>query len=158
MKVELIPVSLEEKPILANIMQPYRHELSAFTDHIELRADGLYDLNYFDEYWTEDNRYPYFIYADGSLAGFVLVNMYTVVAENAHSIAEFFVLNPYRRHGVGMQAAHLAFDQFPGIWELRVLKNNKPAYHFWQKCIREKTDLIEEHPEEGRYIIVFTIS
>jgi predicted acetyltransferase len=50
-------------------------------------------------------------------------------------VAELFVLGRYRRHRVGMRAAHLAFDRYPGAWEVRQRSWNTAATAFWRRAI-----------------------
>jgi predicted acetyltransferase len=82
------------------------------------------------------------IYANSKIAGFVLVNAYTCLEENAgaKSIAEFFVMRKYRRRGIGKQAAFLVFDMFPGKWEVRQIRSNLDGYRFWKRVIAEYTN------------------
>ena len=63
---------------------------------------GVYDpldAPYFDLYWVEASRRPYWIAADGERAGFVLVNEWSPSGHGTqHAIAEFCVDAPWRRH------------------------------------------------------------
>ena len=49
-------------------------------------------------YWTQEERHPYILKYDGKLAGFVLERFNE---DGMNEIAEFFVLNKYRKHGAG---------------------------------------------------------
>ena len=55
-------------------------------------------------------------------------------------MAEFFVMRGHRRHGIGIKAAHLAFDLFPGQWEVAQQLSNQPSIHFWDECINTYLD------------------
>ncbi|MBQ2668340.1 MAG: GNAT family N-acetyltransferase [Clostridia bacterium] len=150
MQLELVPVRAEEKEILRNLMEKYDYEFSQYDDR-DVNILGLYGYDYFDCYWTEDTRYPFFIKADGKLAGFVMVGNYMeFFPEAKHSMAEFFVLYKYRRCGVGTFAATEVFRRFPGLWELRCHPKNTTSVFFWDKVIRENTHdvlCIPQHPE-----------
>ena len=82
-------------------------ELSAYDfsefDDADVNQHGLYGYTYFDYYWTEESRTPFFVKAAGNLAGFVLVNEYCYLIKEPgnKSIAEFFVMRKYRRKGIG---------------------------------------------------------
>ena len=93
MKLELVPVSVDEKEILRNLMEKYDYEFSQYLD-IDVNPLGLYGYNYFDCYWTEDTRHPFFIKADGKLAGFVMVGNYMEFFPGTaqHSMAALKVL------------------------------------------------------------------
>jgi predicted acetyltransferase len=54
-------------------------------------------------------------------------------------MAEFFVLRRYRRRGIGTRLTHLAFNRFPGAWQVRVMDSNAAAVRFWRKAIESFT-------------------
>lgn len=62
---------------------------------------------YIDLYWKEENRHPYLLKFNNEIAGFVLVRFNE---ENMYEIAEFFVLNKYRRFGAGTYMANEMFE------------------------------------------------
>ena len=73
MEICLKPVELKEKGTLQNLLEKYLYEFSQW-EKMDVDQNGLYGYEYLDFYWTEENRHPFFILADGKLAGFVLVN------------------------------------------------------------------------------------
>lgn len=129
-QVELIPAVPEQQPVLANLLELYAHDFSDFLQ-LELSEDGRFGYSHLPEYWSEPDHYPFLIRADGKLAGFVLVQR----KSDAWDVAEFFVVRAYRRHGVGTQAAHQLWKQFPGIWQVRVRTANASALRFWTASI-----------------------
>ncbi len=141
MNIELVKVLETEKSVLRNLMELYAYDFSEF-DEADVNAHGLYGYTYFDYYWTEDSRAPFFIRVDGNLAGFVLVNeyCYLVKAPGTKSIAEFFVMRKYRRNGVGKAAAMMTFDKFPGKWEVIQHGQNEPSKIFWEGVIGTYTN------------------
>ena len=140
MEIELIEVKETEKSVLRQLMELYAYDFSEF-DQADVDDDGFYGYTYFDYYWTEDARHPFFIKVDGKLAGFVLINDYCYVVKDtgAKSVAEFFVMRKYRRKGVGKSVAFVIFDKFPGKWEVIQHRDNFPAKIFWEKVINEYT-------------------
>lgn len=140
MNVQLVEASLEQKPVLHRLMQMYLHDTSEFTGD-DVNREGLFTYRYFDEYWTEPDRVPFLVYCDAALAGFVLVNTYTVVLEpdTGRSIAEFFIMRKYRLRGAGRRAAFHAFDMFHGLWEVREHVDNLAGQQFWRTVIGEYT-------------------
>jgi len=139
--VQVKPASIEQKPILARLMQLYLYDLSE-VDGRDIDQDGLFEYKYLDSYWSQAERFPFLIYADDKIAGFVLVNSYTHLQERgkAKSIAEFFVLSKYRSQGIAKTAALRIFDAFPGKWEISPLKENVGAQRFWRRAIDEYTN------------------
>ena len=139
MNIELIPVDVDEKEILRNLLEKYDYEFSQY-DQRDVNALGLYGYDYLDYYWTEEDRRAFFIKVDQKLAGFVMVNTYPeVVAETDYTMAEFFVMHKYRGKGVGRYAAFQVFDMFPGKWQLKRHPKNLGSVHFWNKVIHEYT-------------------
>ena len=140
MGVLVVEASLKRKPVLHRLMQMYLHDTSEFTGD-DANEDGVFTYRYFDEYWQEPDRFPFLVYSGDNLAGFALINTYTVVLEQGtgRSIAEFFVMRKRRRRGIGRQAAFSIFDRFPGLWEIREHSDNLAGQRFWRSIIGEYT-------------------
>ena len=140
MDVLVVEAKVDQKPVLHRLMQLYLHDTSEFTGDDPTR-EGLFTYRYFEEYWEEPDRFPFLIYSDVNLAGFVLLNSYTVVLGQGEgmSISEFFVMRKYRRLGVGRRAAFHVFDRYPGPWEVREHKDNHAGQLFWRTIIAEYT-------------------
>jgi predicted acetyltransferase len=134
-KIELVKVEVTEKEILRNLMEKYDYEFSQY-DNRDVNQLGLYGYDYFDVYWTEKGRQPFFIKVNNCLAGFVMVGDYMEVFKDAqYSMCEFFVMYKYRRKGVGSYAVQETFKKFPGVWELKFHPNNRISAEFWRKLI-----------------------
>lgn len=151
MDIKLTRVSIGDKEILKNLLEKYDYEFSQY-DKRDVNKLGLYGYDYLDYYWTEENRWAFFILVDEKLAGFVMVNDYPEVeAGTDYTLSEFFVMYKYRRLGVGEYAATKAFDMFNGKWQLKMHPHNIASVHFWNNIIRKYTKenytLIESHPE-----------
>lgn len=52
-----------------------------------------------------------------------------------YNVAEFFVMNVFRRKGIGEVAARRLFALFPGQWEIAVMRANLPAIAFWRSVV-----------------------
>lgn len=131
-EVRLTPVSATEKGVLANLTQLYRYDSSAFNND-ELGASGKFSLGqYFDAYWLEPERHPFFINLAAKLVGFALVREFE---PGKYSVAEFFVIRKYRQQGVGQYAATRLFDTFAGEWHVAQDEGNMPAQRFWRAVI-----------------------
>jgi predicted acetyltransferase len=78
---------------------------------------------------------------DGHLAGFVILDEKSRITGDSEvmDVAEFFVMRKYRRKGVGLTAAMIAFDFFPRRWEVRQMAKNVSATAFWRKAIAQYT-------------------
>ena len=134
--VEVLPATAEQQPVLANLLELYAHDFSEFYD-LHVGADGRFGYRRLPLYWTEAHRYPFLVKMDGELAGFVLVKRGSEVSgdQTVWDMAEFFVLRGCRRRGIGTQVAHEVWRRFPGPWEVRVMRSNVSAQHFWARAI-----------------------
>lgn len=146
---ELINVEEKNKNIIYNLMQLYTYELSYFEDEtatFTMLDSGLYVMNkYVEKYWQEENRRPYILKCNNKLAGFVLQRFNE---ENMNEIAEFFVINKYRKMGAGTFMANKMFGLYKGRWEVRTLLKNERAQKFWRNTIKNFTN----NNFEERYI------
>ncbi len=139
--IRIEEATVDRRPLLGRLMQLYQHEFSIL-DGGDIGEDGLYEYKYFDHYWREKDRFPYLIYVDDRVAGFVLVNSHSVADQDiaTKSIAEFFVMPSYRKKHIGKHVACRVFDMFPGNWQVRQTETNLPAQKFWRNVISEYTD------------------
>ena len=141
MDVVLDPATLQDAPLLENLLQLYIHDLSAVFA-IELGPDGRFTYDKLPLYWIEiTRRFAFLIRYHGAVVGFVLVTRGSPASDDPEvfDIAEFFVLRRYRRSGVGRRAAMLTWDRFPGRWIVRVSEGNAGAVSFWRSVIAEYT-------------------
>jgi len=137
MTVKLIHIEFNQKQLLAGMMQNYLGELRTFAETQE-DDNGIFDLGpYFDLYWQEAGRHPFFIFHDGALSGFALVREYDSLA---FEMAEFFILPEHRRLKIGARAATTLFRRFKGNWRVAQHDGNTPAQVFWRKVIGQFTN------------------
>ena len=147
MNVTLTRCDAGTRQTLHHLYQFYLHDLSAFTDELQVESDGAFDTSHIDIFWQKESLHPFLIWADGKVAGFALVAGRPYAPEGAdYSMVEFFILKRCRRQGVGREAARLVFDQFRGVWDVYELEANLPAIRFWNGLISEYT--------EGRYTVL----
>lgn len=134
MDIEIIPASVNDKPVIANLLQLYLYDLSEFAEW-PLNEHGLFDYPYLDYYWREPERHPFVIRVDTELAGLALVRDYVEDGMLVHQLAEFFILRKFRHRGIGEAAACRIFDQFPGPWNVEQLEQNVAAQRFWRRVV-----------------------
>jgi len=137
-RIEIVPATREQEPVVDNLLELYAHDFSEF-HNLVLGPTGRFGYKNLSLYWRDPHRHPFLIEVDGRLAGVVLVKTYppTEGKETFWDMAEFFVARGYRRSGVGTAVARRLWERFPGHWEIRVIEANSVAHHFWQKTIAE---------------------
>jgi predicted acetyltransferase len=147
---------LKDKEAIKNLMQFYFYDFSEFVEAY-VGNDGLFgEYPYLNNYWEEEERFPYLVEKDGKLAGFILVREVQEENNLYWSIAEFFIIKKFRLSGLGMYAAHHVFESHKGNWEVFQIETNKPAQAFWRKVINDYTKgQFVERKEEGKIIQVF---
>jgi predicted acetyltransferase len=128
-EVEVVAAEIADKSVLRNLLELYLHDFSEMTAS-DVDEHGLFGYDRLDNYWTEPDRRPFLIRADGRLAGFALVR-----SGAPHDMAEFFVMRRHRRGGVGLLAARAVFAMFPGEWQVREMAANAAATAFWRRAI-----------------------
>jgi predicted acetyltransferase len=144
MGTSLRPALAGDRVALENLAQLYVHDWSEMTP-FEVGSDGRFDALAIGPYFLDDWRHPFLVTVDDKLAGFALVAARSRLTGQAgvFDMAEFFILRAYRRRGVGLAAALLAFDRFTGPWEVRQRDENETATTFWRRVIA--------HYTRGRY-------
>ncbi|MFD2178879.1 GNAT family N-acetyltransferase [Veronia pacifica] len=139
METTLKKIPVHSRSVFENLFQYYRYDMSEF---LGLAPDdhGLYVTrsSQFDVYWKMPDHHPFFIYADGNLAGFILIRRYPARPE-LFDIDQFFILRRFKGQGVGKAAFKQAITLFPGQWQVRVLRENINALRFWSKAVAEAT-------------------
>jgi predicted acetyltransferase len=129
MDFALVEATPSERPVLRRLMELYCYDFSQFTG-ADVNVHGEYEYRWVDHYFTDPDRLPFLITADGHWAGFALVRTGDVI-----DMAEFFVMRKYRRTGVGSFAAVQLFARFRGVWTVRQIHSNTGATTFWRGVI-----------------------
>ena len=125
--VELAAVRVEDKPVLANLLQLYCYDFSAVRG-FDVTEHGVFTYPYLDHYFVEPERDAFFVRHDGALAGFALARE---LPSGERDVSEFFVMRRHRRLGVGARAAAQLLAMHPGRWTVRFDVANVDAAAFW---------------------------
>lgn len=140
MEYELKKVKAEEKEILFNLLQLALYDGSKYIDN-EINNMGLFDYKWFNNYFSDNDRYSYFIKTmDNKLIGFVMINQNMKIFDKGNSVAEFLIIPQYRRKHIGKKVAFEIFGYFKGNWEVEPIDNSKEAYCFWENVIKDYTN------------------
>ena len=140
MSASLVPAERTDLPLLENLFQFYYYD---FTELLggHVGADGRFSPPALDVYWQDSWRHPFLVRVDEHLAGFALVHHRSRITGDTGTwdVAEFFVMRQHRRRGVGSFAALELFERFRGPWEVRQIRANVAATHFWRAVIARHT-------------------
>ncbi|MCI4671215.1 MAG: GNAT family N-acetyltransferase [Bacteroidia bacterium] len=141
----------DEKYILKAMMNDYFYEMEP--DNFPRQYP------YLDSYWEEKDRIPIKVLWDGDWIGFVLINAWHIDTDfqAERSIAEFYIVPPMRRRGIGQTLARAIFSVYQGKWEIRQNQKNTSAIAFWRNTIAifKGDDYLEKSLEwEGQSYII----
>lgn len=123
-------VSYGKRTLMKKYFDEYLVELSAFDENIKFDDDGTPIYKWFEFYWNNARRYPFFLLVDNEVAGICLVRE---VGEKAYEIAEFYVVPKFRGGDNAMWFARQIASKFDGEIEFSTRHKNKRAIAFWTK-------------------------
>jgi predicted acetyltransferase len=140
MRVELVPIDVSAAPVLARLMQLYAYDFSELMG-FDISDEGAFAAPDAHQYVSAAGRHPFFVKADGRLAGFVIVDEKSRFGNQDAplDVAEFFILRKFRGAGVGRTVALSIFSRFRGKWEVRQVMKNAAATAFWRRVIESYT-------------------
>ena len=160
--IKLKKIESKDKSILQNLFQLYMHDITASLP-MDVNEHGLFEYNYIDYYFTDENRYAYLIYIEDKIAGFVLIDDEFMVLDNKenkprYDFSEMFILNAYKKKGYGEIVVKRIFDMYKGNWEIRPVPRSEGAKRFWLKVVKNYTNdnFKENYPKPNRLVITFT--
>lgn len=157
--VTVAAASDEYRSTFEHLVQLYLHDLSGVGGW-DVRDDGTFGNEVLAGCWSDSRRYPYLLRVDDALAGFAIVDRGSHVSDRQDvcDMAEFFVLNRWRRAGIGRSAARQLFAEFGGDWEVRPFPGYAPAQKFWASvCTEVGSSNIEVRQRHGARIISFSV-
>ncbi len=143
--MEIVPATLEHKPLLENLLELYMYELSALhPEGFTVDSTGRFGYKYTPLYFTEPHRHAFIVYQSDEPCGFVLVNNDCRFDNSDFWMAEFFIMRKFQRRGLGTEVAHEIFRKFNGNWEVGVAYTAIGEQDFWRKCIYRFTESFTE--------------
>lgn len=140
MDISLQIVTLDDYERLQNMARFYVYDISKAAGALpnwELPESGLFDCYDLKNYITDKDRRAYFVKLDQEIAGFVMINKDVSGPDVDWAIAEFFVLAKFQGRGVGTHVLPLVFKELSGLWEIKVLDFNQPAFQFWSGLLKK---------------------
>src|SRR5258706_10762854 len=115
-------VPASEREALFSDLQHYLRELMQYGNFAP--ENGVFAYPWFDAYWQEAERWPFWVLANGERAGFALVRR---DEDGCVEMAEFYIRPTHRRAGVGVAFARQLLARVPGVWIISEYRANSAA-------------------------------
>ncbi|MFS0727976.1 GNAT family N-acetyltransferase [Paenibacillus sp. 1P07SE] len=146
-QIKLIDAPQSDKSVFRNLMQMYLYDTSEFNGK-DPDKHGFFDYSELDHYWTEvgrteEGRIPILIQINDKLAGFMLINRFSLLIPRdpaTRNLADFFIMRKWRGKRIGRVVVKEIFDMLPGHWEIRQEQENIKSQQFWRTVIGEYTN------------------
>jgi predicted acetyltransferase len=128
-------IELKDKNLLENMMQLYLHDISINfpIDFDSTTCKYYYDL---DSYF--EKNIAFFIENEKQeKLGFILIDL---LSNTSFEISEMFILNNYKRQGIGEKAIKDIFKKYRGDWIVKAVPLSTVAEKFWNNVINNYTN------------------
>lgn len=136
MNIELQQININKKAKLEKSLQLYLHNTSIDFPIDFNNEECTYSYEGLDKYLEGKENKAFLILKDKKVVGFILAD----ITKEKNVIQEMFVLNNFKRQGIGQKAVKLLFDKYNGYWEVKSLPNSKGAETFWITIIKDYTN------------------
>lgn len=158
----LIPALRNDYLCIQRMFLFYVYDLGrtcGFNPGWECPTDLDFEVDDLTPYFEEPTRKAFLIQVENAVAGFVLLNQ---TGDTWH-LDEFFVHGTFQKKGIGRKIAFELWEQYPALWELSVIPENKPALFFWRGTIAsftqgkyvEEMKTIEQQGKPSKQRIIF---
>ncbi len=140
-------VDERDREAIRRLYPLYLHDLSEWSTHYRLDADGRWQPSYVDDFLDRSESTAFLIREGAAAAGFAWVgggDFPRKRPDRDWRLAEFFVAMPFRRRGIGLAAAARVLGAFSGTWQLEVIDGNEPALRFWRRLLSARGPFAEE--------------
>lgn len=127
-KIMIVPLVRKEE--MRKYFYEYLTELAQFDPTIEFDEKGVPIYNWFDCYWVDKDRFPFFFIIDGKVAGIAMIRE---LEPSQYDFAEFYVCPEYRKDGNALWFASEIASLFDGEFVFSTRHTNPRAIKFWGK-------------------------
>jgi predicted acetyltransferase len=134
-------VSLRDKREYRDYFNEYLKELSKYDLTIEFDEKGTPKYKYFDYYFKDDDRYPYWLCLKDEIVGLAMIRE---LEDEEYEIAEFTVFKEYRGNDNAINFASLILENFNGNFIFSTDLNNIIAVKFWNKFTKKYNGIFED--------------
>ena len=127
-KIQIVPSCKKED--MRKLLLDYLTELSEFDPDIKFDDQGVPIYKWFDYYWVDKDRFPFYFIVDGKVAGIAMIRE---LEELVYDFAEFYVIPEYRKDGNAIWFAQEVANLFDGQFTFATRFTNPRAIRFWGK-------------------------
>lgn len=121
------PTKLDE---MKTYFYDYLRELSEFDPDILFDEHGTPIYKWYEYYWKDKERYPFYLIIDEQIAGLAMIRE---MNKTSYDIAEFYVLPKFRQGGNAIWFATELTKLFDGQFTFSTRFSNPRAIKFWGK-------------------------
>lgn len=132
---------LKDIDVVKHLWDLYSYDFSVY-DGDDVNEMASYNFTYGEHYFNSEEKFILLIVINGRYAGFVTVSnvCYILNQPNDRTIVDFFIMNKYRKGGIGRTVAEKVFNLYPARWEVVQWDNNDASKVFWEKVISRYTN------------------
>lgn len=127
-KLQIVPLSKMEE--MRKYFNEYLVELSEFDPDIKFDEKGTPIYNWYECYWKDKERYPFYFIIDNQIAGLAMIRE---LDNMLYDIAEFYVCPKFRKDGNAIWFALQLTELFDGQFVFSTRFTNPRAIKFWDK-------------------------
>lgn len=127
-KLQIVPVSKMEE--MRKYFYEYLTELSQFDPDIKFEEDGTPIYRWYDCYWDDKDRFPFYLIVDEKIAGLAMIRELNPMQ---YDFAEFYVCPEFRKDGNAIWFAKEITELFDGEFVFSTRFTNPRAIRFWDK-------------------------
>jgi len=139
-KVQIIPATISDCPIVQNLARFYVYDRSGFMSW-GCEEDGNFECIDFKHYFAQPDHKSFLIKVNDELAGFVLIDKKQITNQKVDwNMGEFFIIAKFQGTGVATKVVHQTFADHKGKWSVGVMTENIKALKFWHRIISQITN------------------
>lgn len=140
-KIQIVPLSKMEE--MRKYFYEYLVELSECDPDIKFDEKGAPIYNWYECYWKDKERYPFYLIIDNKIAGLAMIRE---LDNMLYDIAEFYVCPEFRKDGNAIWFALQLTELFDGQFVFSTRFTNPRAIKFWDKFAKlfESNDYLDD--------------
>ena len=127
-RIQIVPLSRMEE--MRKYFYEYLIELSEFDPDIKFDDKGVPIYNWFDCYWDDKDRFPFYFLVDNKIAGLAMIRE---LGNMLYDFAEFYVCPEFRKDNNAIWFATEITNLFEGQFVFSTRFTNPRAIKFWGK-------------------------